>query len=56
MATKSKNKIGLSVLIPAPVKRELEELARDDNRSLSNLVEILLIQALASRKPNEKVA
>jgi hypothetical protein len=56
MAPKNKNKVGLSVLISAPVKRELEELARDDNRSLSNLVEILLTQAVAARKPNEKVA
>jgi hypothetical protein len=40
----------LAVRVPPALKRELRELAQADNRSLSNLVEILLSQALASRQ------
>jgi hypothetical protein len=52
MATKTKTDVGLSVRIPAPVKRGLEGWAQDENRSVSNLVEILLTKALAARQPN----
>jgi predicted transcriptional regulator len=47
---KSKADVVLTVRIPGPVKRELQDIAREDNRSLSNLVETYLIQALASRQ------
>jgi predicted transcriptional regulator len=53
---KPKPDVILTVRIPAPVKRELQEVARADNRSLSNLVETYLIQALAARQPKEQVA
>ena len=53
---KSKADVILTVRIPGPVKRQLQEIAIETNRSLSNLVETYLIQALAARQPNEKVA
>jgi len=40
----------LAVRIPPALKRELKKLAGQDNRTLSNLVEVLLSQALQARQ------
>lgn len=39
----------LSVRLPPPVKAALETAAQDDRRSLSNLVEIILTDAMKER-------
>lgn len=45
----------LTVRVPPQLKRQLKRLASDDQRTISNLVEVLLTQALAARQPKEAV-
>lgn len=40
----------LAVRIPPQLKRQLKRLASEDQRTISNLVEVLLTQALAARQ------
>jgi len=46
----------LAVRVPPSLKRELKKLAGQDNRTLSNLVEVLLSQALQARQSKEQAA
>lgn len=45
----------LTVRVPPHLKRQLKRLASEDQRTLSNLVEVLLSQALQSRQSKEQV-
>jgi hypothetical protein len=45
----------LTVRIAPKLKQELKRLASEDQRTISNLVEVLLTQAVASRQPKEAV-
>jgi hypothetical protein len=45
----------LTVRIAPKLKQQLKVLASEDQRTVSNLVEVLLTQAVASRQPKEAV-
>jgi predicted transcriptional regulator len=46
----------LTVRVPPALKRDLKRLAGQDKRTISNLVEVLLSQALEARQPKQQVA
>lgn len=50
MARKTKPAVVLGVRVAPAIKRELQDLAKEDNRSLSNYVEQVLANFLVSRK------
>lgn len=53
MSTKSERK-SRSLRIRASLDRHLEELAKDENRSVNNLIETLLAKASGFKEPNEE--
>lgn len=46
----------LTVRVPPQLKKQLKRLAGEDQRTLSNLVEVLLGQALQARQSKEQAA
>ncbi|MFD2035828.1 hypothetical protein ACFSKL_13580 [Belliella marina] len=53
MNTKSERK-SRSVRIKTTLDRHLEELAKEENRSVNNLIETLLAKASGFKEPNEE--
>lgn len=53
MSTKSERK-SRSVRIKTSLDRHLEELAKEENRSVNNLIETLLAKASGFKEPNEE--
>lgn len=46
----------LTVRVPPELKKRLKRLAGEDQRTISNLVEVLLTQALAVRQSSKEVS
>jgi predicted transcriptional regulator len=44
----------LTVRVPPQLKRQLKRLAGEDQRTISNLVEVLLTQALQARQATKE--
>ena len=48
--TISKTNIQMSLIIPKEVKQELKQVAANENRSLNNLINTVLIDYLKNKK------
>lgn len=47
---KSETKQRMSLYLKPSLKKELEELAASENRTISNMVEVLIIEAVSQNK------